>query len=216
MTVPSDKSVRPDEPFDEPLDEPFDKSAAIAEVLACAPGVPTVFTTGFASRVAAALDDRPNHFYMTGSMGLALSVGTGVAMGSGRTTVVVDGDGSLLMNPATLLAVGADPDLPIVHVVLDDGVYASTGGQPTPGRRADLGGLAAASGYRTVREATTRPALRAALCSALAADSAVFIRCPVQPDAAPPGGRVTPDLPGVAARFAGSVTGGSRFPAPPE
>ncbi len=124
----------------------FDKSAAIAEILASAPGVPTVFTTGFASRVAASMDDRPSHFYMTGSMGLALALGIGVAMSSGRTTIVVDGDGSLLMNPAALLATGAAPELPVIHIVLDDGVYASTGGQPTPGERADLAGLATASG----------------------------------------------------------------------
>jgi thiamine pyrophosphate-dependent acetolactate synthase large subunit-like protein len=81
---------------------PFDKSAAIAEILAAAPQVPTVF----ASRVAASMDDRPDHFYMTGSMGLALAVGTGVTRASGQPTIVVDGDGSLLMNPATLLAAG--------------------------------------------------------------------------------------------------------------
>jgi sulfopyruvate decarboxylase subunit beta len=180
---------------------PFDKSTAIAEILATAPGIPTVFTTGFTSRVAASMDDRPNHFYMTGSMGLALALGSGVAMGSKQTTIVVDGDGSLLMNPATLLAVGEAPDLPLVHIVLDDGVYASTGGQPTPGRRTDLAGLATASGYVFVHEATSPSALRAQLKTALNARSAIFIHCPVQPDTAPPGGRVTPDLPGVAMRF---------------
>ncbi|GAA1415461.1 sulfopyruvate decarboxylase subunit beta [Streptomyces thermospinosisporus] len=180
---------------------PFDKSTAIAEILAAAPGVPTVFTTGFASRVAASMDERPNHFYMTGSMGLALALGTGVAMAWQQPTIVVDGDGSLLMNPATLLAVGAAPELPLVHIVLDDGLYASTGGQPTPGKHAHLAGFATASGYRSVCEATNPSALRTRLATALGAPSAVFIHCPVQPDAAPPLRRVTPDLPGVAMRF---------------
>ncbi|MEY9877088.1 sulfopyruvate decarboxylase subunit beta [Streptacidiphilus sp. MAP12-33] len=181
---------------------PFEKSAAVAEILAAAPTAPTVFTTGFASRLAMALDDRPNHFYMTGSMGLVLALGTGIALASGRTTVVVDGDGSLLMNPSALLAAGAVPDLPLVHVVLDDGAYSSTGGQATPGTRTDLGALAAAGGYRSVHEATGPAAFRALLTSALAAPpEPVFIRCPVLPDAVPPGARITPDLPGVAARF---------------
>lgn len=83
---------------------------------------------------------------------------------------------------------------------------APAGGRPAPGRPVDLAGLAAASGYRSVREATSRSALRALLTTAHPADSAVFIRCPVQPDTAPPGGRVTPDLPGVAARFSEYVT----------
>lgn len=180
---------------------PFDKSTAIAEILAAAPGIPTVFTTGFASRVAASLGDRPNHFYMTGSMGLALALGTGVAMASQQPTIVVDGDGSLLMNPATLLAVGTAPDLPLVHIVLDDGLYASTGGQPTPGRHARLAGPATASGYRSVCEAIDPSALRARLTTALDVPSAVFIHCPVQPDTTPPRRGVTPDLPGVGMRF---------------
>ncbi|MET7383394.1 thiamine pyrophosphate-dependent enzyme [Streptomyces sp. NPDC005526] len=180
---------------------PFDKSTAIAEILATAPGIPTVFTTGFASRVAASLDDRPNHFYMTGSMGLALALGTGVAMASQQPTIVVDGDGSLLMNPATLLAVGTAPDLPLVHIVLDDGLYASTGGQPTPGRHAHLTGLATASGHPSVCEAINPSALRARLTTALDASSAAFIHCPVEADATPPRTRVTPDLPGIATRF---------------
>ncbi|WP_420341080.1 thiamine pyrophosphate-dependent enzyme [Streptomyces xinghaiensis] len=85
---------------------------------------------------------------MTGSMGLALSIGTGLAWETRRTTLVVDGDGSLLMNPSGLVAVGAAPGLPLVHLVLDDGRYDSTGGQLTPGRTTALIAWARASGIR--------------------------------------------------------------------
>jgi thiamine pyrophosphate-dependent acetolactate synthase large subunit-like protein len=73
---------------------------------------------------------------MTGSMGLVASVGTGLALATGLVTVVVDGDGSLLMNPVGLIIAGA-AQVPLLHLVLDDGQYAWTGGQPVPAGHTD-------------------------------------------------------------------------------
>jgi sulfopyruvate decarboxylase subunit beta len=124
------------------------KTAAIAALLAVTTDEPVIFTTGYACRIARHLADRPGHFYMTGSMGLASSIGIGVALTTRRPTVVVDGDGALLMNPVGPLTAGALADVPLVHVLLDDGSYASTGGQDVP--RADMEELVRACGYRLV------------------------------------------------------------------
>lgn len=128
----------------------MNKTAAIEAVIAATTDHPIIFTTGYSCRIARHTADRANHFYMTGSMGLASSIGIGVSLETHSTTIVVDGDGSLLMNPVGLVMAGALKDLPLIHIVLDDGKYASTGGQMVPSARADLCALATASGYAHV------------------------------------------------------------------
>jgi thiamine pyrophosphate-dependent acetolactate synthase large subunit-like protein len=90
---------------------------------------------------------------MTGSMGLAASIGVGIALSSALPVVVVDGDGSLAMNPGCPLTAGAMPNIPLLHLVLDDGLYESTGGQGVPSQRVDFTALARAAGYREVSRA---------------------------------------------------------------
>ncbi|MFI6225992.1 thiamine pyrophosphate-dependent enzyme [Micromonospora echinospora] len=182
------------------------KSAAIHRTLEAAAGVPTVFTTGYASRIGLAAEDRPSNFYMTGSMGLALSVGIGLAMTTRRRTLVVDGDGSLLMNPSGLITAGASDSLPLLHLLLNDGVYDSTGGQASPGHRVDLAAWAQAAGYPFVVTVSTTEELTLALETALRLPQTLsLIQCLVSPDATAPPPRVTEDLKGIAARFAASV-----------
>ncbi|MGW0423854.1 thiamine pyrophosphate-dependent enzyme [Streptomyces sp. NPDC003015] len=177
------------------------KTAAVTVALAAAPDLPTVFTTGYISRIGATVE-RHNHFYMTGSMGLALSLGTGIAMSSRRTTLVVDGDGSLLMNPVGLVMAGAQPDLPLIQLVLDDGVYASTGGQRSPGRCVDLSGWARASGFTRIHTVDSEEGLARTLREELANPPApVFVRCLVTADATQPPPRVTDQLEGITLRF---------------
>jgi sulfopyruvate decarboxylase subunit beta len=184
----------------------LEKSAAIRQTLEVAAGVPTVFTTGYASRIGLAVRDRPSNFYMTGSMGLALSVGIGLAMTTRRRILVVDGDGSLLMNPSGLITAGASESLPLLHLLLNDGIYDSTGGQASPGHRVDLAAWAQAAGYPYVATVSTADELTLALESALRMPQALsFIQCLVTPDGTAPPPRVTDDLRGVAARFAASV-----------
>lgn len=180
----------------------MNKTAAIGAVIAATEFEPVIFTTGYACRIACGIADRPSHFYMTGSMGLASSIGVGVARESGRTTVVVDGDGSLLMNPVGLLLAGSMPDLPLLHIVLDDGRYASTGGQAAPSLHTDMCAWAEASGYRRTFDAVYLEDLQALLAEQLAACTApTFIRVALtEPETGVPG-RVDPDLSGHALRF---------------
>jgi len=107
-----------------------------------------IATTGYTGRELAAIADRANQLYMVGSMGCASSLALGVALTHSRLRVVaVDGDGAALMrmgNFATLGAYGGDN---LVHVVLDNGVHESTGGQRTVSRAISFAGVAAACGY---------------------------------------------------------------------
>ena len=79
-----------------------------------------------------AAGDRDTYFYTWGSMGLASSVGLGLAMAQpDRRVVVLDGDGSLLMNLGSLATIGWVSPANLVVIVWDNGLYGTTGGQDT-------------------------------------------------------------------------------------
>lgn len=93
--------------------------------------------------------DRPRNFYMWNSMGMASSIGVGLALARPDLRVIVlDGDGSVLMNLSTLAterSVGLDN---LVHVIWDNGGWEITGGQPVGSPfGVDLEGVARACGY---------------------------------------------------------------------
>ena len=131
---------------------------------------PLVSANGYISRDAFSLADRPRNFYMIGSMGLASSIGLGLALAGPRTTVVFDGDGNLLMNLGILAMIGGLAPANFVHCVFDNEVYGSTGNQRSPSREVRLDHLAAGAGFRTAvavcDEAGVAGALRMALGSA--------------------------------------------------
>lgn len=115
-----------------------------------------VANIGYPSRELYAAADRPGNFYMLGSMGLASSIGLGIAVSQPGPVCVIDGDGSVLMNLGTLATI-AHHGLPnLCLVIVDNKVYGSTGGQPTyAGAAADLAAIARAAGSRhAVRVAT--------------------------------------------------------------
>ncbi|MEE8201836.1 MAG: thiamine pyrophosphate-dependent enzyme [Candidatus Acidoferrales bacterium] len=91
-----------------------------------------VATTGMISRELYVVRDRPQNFYMCGSMGCALPIGLGLALAHPeRKVVVLDGDGAALMSLGSL-ALARHLRLPnLVHIILDNATYASTGDQPT-------------------------------------------------------------------------------------
>jgi sulfopyruvate decarboxylase subunit beta len=105
-----------------------------------------VSTTGFITRDLLEVQDDAENLYLVGSMGMAAPIGLGLALATGQQVVVLDGDGSLMMNLGALPVVGQS-DARIVHVVLDNGAHASTGGQKTV-HLADPVGVAVACGYR--------------------------------------------------------------------
>src|SRR5215467_8175786 len=91
---------------------------------------------------------RPQNFYMLGSMGLAIPIALGVALAQPRRHVVaLEGDGSLLMQLGCLATIAALKPKNLTIVIMDNGLYQITGGQPTPAAgTADYVALARASG----------------------------------------------------------------------
>jgi len=130
----------------------------------CTPDDRLVATTGHLSRHLHELaGDSDRCFYMIGSMGLALPVAAGIVAARPATRVIViDGDGSLLMGMAGLVMAADLAPARVHHIVIQNGCYASTGGQALPGRRTDFVALARAAGYLAAAEVQSADALAAA------------------------------------------------------
>jgi phosphonopyruvate decarboxylase len=110
-------------------------------------------TTGYTGRELFAIADRPNQLYMVGSMGCASSFGLGLSLAlPGKRVVVADGDGAALMRMGNFATVGAYGGDNFHHLVLDNGVHESTGGQSTVSRAISLAGVARACGYPLASE----------------------------------------------------------------
>ena len=122
-----------------------------------------IHSNGFLSRAAHAVRDRDECFYMIGSMGLASSIGLGIALAQpARRVVVFDGDGNVLMNAGTLATIAAVAPTNLLHICFDNSAHASTGGQRTISDRVRLDELARAAGYRWVGRIDTVAALTTA------------------------------------------------------
>jgi phosphonopyruvate decarboxylase len=110
-------------------------------------------STGFCGRELYAIDDRPNHLYMVGSMGCVLPLGLGLALARPDLRVIaLDGDGAALMRMGAFATVGAYGPPNLWHLLLDNGVHDSTGGQATVSPRVSFAEMAAACGYASSLE----------------------------------------------------------------
>ena len=94
--------------------------------------------------------DSSTHFYMLGSMGLASSIGLGLAMSVNRKVVVFDGDGSVLMNLGSLVTIYNQNPANLVLVVLDNECYGSTGSQCSYASNVDMWKIAEGIGFQEV------------------------------------------------------------------
>ncbi len=110
------------------------------------------------------IKDRELNFYMLGSMGLVSSIGLGLALAQERHVYVIDGDGSLLMNPNAMAAVGAYNPRNLSIIAIDNAAYGSTGNQETCTRtQIDLELLARAKGIKDTARVHTEAELKGAL-----------------------------------------------------
>lgn len=111
--------------------------------------IAVIFTTGYTCREAHFCKDKNSNFYMVGSMGLASSIAFGLASFTKKKVVVVDGDGSLLMNfSGVFLTRILDDTSNLMHIVLDNSTYDSTGGQKTNSENFNFSELAKNIGYK--------------------------------------------------------------------
>ena len=168
-----------------------------------------VHANGFISRESFNLDDRPGNFYMLGSMGLASSIGLGVALNKpDRRVVIFDGDGNVLMNLGSLALIGAIQPRNFIHFVFDNEVYGSTGNQRTISGQVALEEIARSSGYQRVQKVTTAEALEAAAKEFLQQPGPSFLLIKIEPDWRERKiGRITHEPPQIAQRFIEAISG---------
>ena len=128
------------------------------------------------------LGHRPNFFYLQHAMGLASSMGLGIALAKpGRQVIVFDGDGSILMNLGGLTTLARYRPRNLVHVVFDNESLLSVGGFPTAtAAGSDLAGIAAAAGVPRTATVSTLDAFTAAFGEALGAGDLTTIVAKVE------------------------------------
>lgn len=114
------------------------------ELVVCNIGVPT--------KELFQVKDRSRNFYMIGSMGLVESIGLGLALSQDETVVVIDGDGSLLMNMGSLITTSHNQCNNLIWIVINNGAYGSTGNQTTYMEDIDLVKIAKDSGFEYAYE----------------------------------------------------------------
>ena len=109
---------------------------------------PIIAANGFISRDLFNAKDRNTNFYMIGSMGLASSIGLGVALKTPKKKIFVfDGDGNILMNLGSLTTIGSLKPKNLIHMVFDNSVHESTGSQPTNTNFVSIEKIAKACNY---------------------------------------------------------------------
>jgi sulfopyruvate decarboxylase subunit beta len=136
-----------------------------------------VCNIGLPSQELHLLDDQPSNFYMLGTMGLASSIGLGLALAQPQKVIAIDGDGSVLTNFGTLPTIANNAADNFILLIIDNGSYGSTGDQPTyAGKKTSLAAVATACGCERVVECQAEEAADA-VQAALDAGQMTIIVC---------------------------------------
>jgi len=128
------------------------KKKAIEEICLKNNNAIIVSANGFISRDLFESFDKPDNFYMIGSMGLASSIGLGIATKCPKRKIFIfDGDGNILMNLGSLVTIGFLKPNNLVHFIFDNSSHESTGGQPTMSSKIELEKIAMVTNYKTFK-----------------------------------------------------------------
>jgi sulfopyruvate decarboxylase subunit beta len=163
---------------------PLQRTEALKIVNEVFPVQPIVVTLGGTVREMIAVCGRqPNHLYILDSMGLVVPIALGLALGTDNDpsierVVVVEGDGSLLMGFSVLSTIGLMRPKKLIVVILDNGGYLTTGGQPSASPSTDFVAAARACGI-VGQLADHAAALQDALAAGKTKDGPLLIRVPV-------------------------------------
>ena len=175
---------------------------AFQEILPLLKDEPVVHANGYICRESFQLQDREANFYMIGSMGLASSIGLGVALcRPDKKVIIFDGDGNVLMSMGTLAMIAATAPKNLVHVVFDNQVYESTGSQSSMSGSVPLEEVARSSGYPVALKVTKKEEVKPAFEKLMSTDGPGFLLIKVSPDFDPKTGRVTHTPEEIKARF---------------
>lgn len=135
-----------------------------------------------------AIRPHPLNYVCVGAMGLASSHALGLALAlPQRRVVVLDGDGSLLMNLGSLVSIAAAAPRNLIHFVSQNGSYEANGGHPIPGAgHVDFAGMAKSAGYRHAESFSELEDFRRATPHVLQAEGPVFVNLHLEPGDTPP------------------------------
>ena len=128
-----------------------------------------VSTTGMASRELYEIRDRNGEshgsdFLTVGSMGHSSQIALGIALNlPDRRVVCIDGDGAAIMHMGGMATIASESPYNLTHIIINNGVHDSVGGQPTVSREIDLHEIAEAMGYANVFTVEDRASLEKAL-----------------------------------------------------
>jgi phosphonopyruvate decarboxylase len=128
------------------------------------------------------LNPRVMNYFSIGAMGLASSHGLGLALGRpDKRIIVLDGDGSLLMNLGSLVTIAAAAPKNLIHFVAHNETYEANGGHPIPQRNVDFASLARAAGYAATYDFSDLAAFTQQVAHVLEQDGPVFATLHVEP-----------------------------------
>lgn len=165
-----------------------------------------IATTGKTGRELYALADRPQHFYCVGGMGCASAIGLGVSLYAENPVAVLDGDAAALMKLGNMATIGNAKPERLTHIILNNGVHDSTGGQPSNAGCVDFSRVALACGYATAQDCDDTEGFQAAWANLQHRPGPHLIHAQIQPGSIPnpPRPKVSPQA--VALRFSGFLS----------
>lgn len=160
-----------------------------------------VAADGAIAREAYRSNDRLRNFYMLGSMGQVASISLGLAMTRSERVVALDGDGNLMMGLGGLAMVGGIKPSSFYHLVLDNGCYATTGGQHCLSQEVDLSEVARGAGYQWTHSVTEDSQTKIVMQQWLSAPSPALLRLTVESHDPDPAPRIPMTPEGMGLRF---------------
>jgi len=155
-----------------------------------------ISTTGKASRELFELrvsrgESHENDFLTVGGMGHASAIGTGISMNTTKRVVCLDGDGALLMHMGGLVSISHYASSNFVHVLINNGVHESVGGQPTLINNINIVDVAIACGYSKAYSVKTAKEFNQICESEVLGNGVIFIEYIVKPGSRKDLGRPT-------------------------
>lgn len=156
----------------------------ISTALAGKHGAAVFCGNGYNARAAAASGGE-NAFVMVGSMGLCAVIAAGFSASSGKPVLAIEGDGNALMGLSGYPVVCRAARAPFIHMVIDNGVYETTGGQLNLSPGVDWGAVARGAGYRHVIRATSAEHLEQVLTDCMLNPKVCFIHIQTKPEINP-------------------------------
>jgi len=173
------------------------REQVLERVIETFPEDPLVTTTGFTSREIFELRVAKGHshaqdFLTVGSMGHCSSISLGIALSKPESQVLcIDGDGAVIMHMGSMATIGKSSCKNLKHIVINNAVHDSVGGQPTGAENIDFCMIARACGYNFVETVTTGDEVNSALVRLKEATGPCFLEVKALPGARADLGRPT-------------------------